>query len=118
VIAARERFAETLAITPLHRLVFLDETGSHVAMTRAHARAPQGRRAVGRVPRNRGTVTTVIGAIAARGVTALMTVEGGTSGAVSLRFGRDHLCPPLRRGDVVVMDNLGAHHATGVREAI
>jgi transposase len=118
VVAARERFAETIAITPLHRLVFIDETVSHVAMTRTHARAPRGRRAVGRVPRNRGTVTTVIGAIAARGVTALMTVEGGTSGAVFLRFVRDHLCPTLRRGDVVVMDNLGAHHATGVREAI
>jgi hypothetical protein len=66
VIAARERFAESLAITPLHRLVFIDETGSHVAMTRTHACAPRGRRAVGRLPRNGGTVMTVIGAIAAR----------------------------------------------------
>jgi transposase len=98
--------------------VFLDETGSHIAMTRTHARAPLGERAVGRVPRNRGVVTTVIGAIAARGLTALMTVEGGTSGAVFLRFVRDHLVPTLRQGDVVVMDNLGAHHATGVRDAI
>ncbi len=118
MIAARERFAVQVASVPLHRLVFLDETGSHIAMTRTHARAPLGERAVGRVPRNRGAVTTIIGAIAARGLTALMTVEGGTSGAVFLRFVREHLGPSLRAGDVVVMDNLGAHHATGVRQAI
>jgi transposase len=47
-----------------------------------------------------------------------MTVEGGTSGAVFLRFVRDHLCPTLRRGNIVVMDNLGPHHASGTREAI
>lgn len=116
--AARERFAAELAVVPLHRLVFVDETGSHVAMTRAYARAPAGQRALGRVPRNRGSVTTVIGSIAARGLTALMTIDGGTSGAVFLRFVREHLCPTLRAGDVVVMDNLGAHHATGIREAI
>jgi transposase len=118
VIASRERFALEVANVPLHRLVFLDETGSHIAMTRTHARAPVGERAVGRVPRNRGAVTTIIGAIAVRGLTALMTVEGGTSGAVFLRFVHEHLGPSLRAGDVVVMDNLGAHHATGVRQAI
>lgn len=118
VSAAREQFALQIAAIPLHRLVFLDETGSHIAMTRTHARAPIGERAVGRIPRNRGVVSTVIGAIATRGLTALMTVEGGTSGAVFIRFVREHLAPKLRAGDVVVMDNLGAHHATGVREAI
>jgi transposase len=46
-----------------------------------------------------------------------MTVEGGTSGAVFLRFVREHLCTTLHGGCVVVMDNFGAHHATGVREA-
>ncbi len=118
VMAARERFCSQIASIPRHRLVFLDETGSHIAMTRASAWAPLGQRAVGRIPRNRGTVTTVIGAIARRGLTAMMTVVGGTSGEVFLRFVHQHLCPRLRRGDVVVMDNLGAHHATGVRAAI
>lgn len=95
MIAARDQFAAKITDVPLHRLVFLDETGSHVAMTRTHARAPRGHRAVGRVPRNRGVVTTVIGAIAARGITALMTVEGGTSRDVFLRFVREHLNPTL-----------------------
>ena len=87
-------------------------------MTREYARGPYGRRVFGRVPRNRGKVLTMIGALDLGGVRALMTVEGGTSGEVFLRFVREHLVPSLQPGDVVVMDNLGAHHATGVRAEI
>lgn len=100
------------------RLVFLDETGTHVAMTRACAWAPVGQRAHDVVIRNRGRVLTVLGAIALDGVRAIMTVEGGTTREVFLRFVREHLGPSLRPGDVVVMDNLGAHHARDVRREI
>lgn len=58
------------------------------------------------------------GAISIGGIEALMNVEGGTTAAVFLNFIDEHLAPRLRPGDVVVMDNLGAHHATGVRERI
>jgi len=98
--------------------VFLDESGSHIAMTREYARAPIGMRAHGRVPRNRGHVLTMLGALALDGVCAMMTVTGGTTRDVFLTFLRDHLLPVLRPGDVVVMDNLGAHHATGVGELL
>ncbi|PCC73450.1 DDE superfamily endonuclease [Nannocystis exedens] len=47
-----------------------------------------------------------------------MTVKGGTTARVFLEFIDKHLAPKLRLGDIVVMDNLGAHHATGVRERI
>lgn len=98
--------------------MFLDESGSHIAMTREYARAPIGMRAHGRVPRNRGHVLTMLGALALDGVCAMMTVTGGTTRDVFLTFLRDHLLPVLRPGDVVVMDNLGAHHATGVGELL
>jgi transposase len=87
-------------------------------MTRPYGRAPAGVRVVGRVPRNRGQVTTMLGGIALRGLTALMTVRGGTSKEVFFTFLKEHLVPTLRPGDCVAMDNLGAHHATGVREII
>jgi len=118
VTATRASFLEAIQRVPPHRLVFLDETGSHVAMTRTHGRAPEGQRLIGRVPRNRGVVTTILGAMAQRGLTALMTVQGGTTKDVFMTFLREHLIPTLRPGDVVVMDNLGAHHADGVRETI
>ncbi len=87
-------------------------------MTREYARGPSGERVVGVVPRNRGTVLTVVGAIALDGVRAMMAYEGGTSAEAFLRFTRDALVPSLHKGDIVVLDNLGAHRAVGVRQAI
>lgn len=69
-------FVERIQACDPERLIFLDESGSHVAMTRTHAWAPKGRRAPGIVPRNRGTVTTMIGALSIDGIEAMMTVEG------------------------------------------
>ena len=118
VIKRREAFlAEILGIEP-HRLVFIDESGSNIGMSREYGRSLPGKRIIERLPRNRGSVTTMIGALRVDGLHALMTIQGGTSRDVFLEFIREHLVPVLRPGDVVVMDNLGAHHATGVREAI
>lgn len=87
-------------------------------MTREHAWAPSGKRAVDSVPRQRSTVLTVLGAIALDGMRALMAYEGATTKEVFLRFVHEVLVPSLHPGDVVVMDNLGAHRALGVRDAI
>jgi transposase len=87
-------------------------------MTREYGRAPRGVRVVQRLPRNRGTVTTMLGALGLGGVQALMTKQGGTNRATFIEFLTEHLIPTLEPGDVVVMDNLGAHHAGGVRELI
>lgn len=48
---------------PAEDLVFLDETGSNIALTPLYARAPKGERARGTVPRNRGKNTTLIAAL-------------------------------------------------------
>jgi transposase len=96
----------------------VDETGTHTSMTREYARGPSGERVVGIVPRNRGTILTVVGAVALDGVRAVMAYEGGTSADAFLRFLHEALVPSLHPGDLVVLDNLGAHRAVGVREAI
>lgn len=44
--------------------------------------------------------------------------EGATTGPVFLTFVREVLSPVLRPGDVVVIDNLGAHKPAAVRAAI
>ena len=49
------------------RLVFVDESGFHTSMTRLRARAPKGKRAYGKVPRNRGKNQTLIAAITLQG---------------------------------------------------
>ncbi|MCS6797738.1 MAG: transposase [Myxococcota bacterium] len=79
LIAVRAACLEQLHAVPPHRLVLLDETGSHIAMTRSHGRTPRGRRLLERIPPNRGVLTTVLGAIARRSLTAPTTAHGGTS---------------------------------------
>ncbi|MBM4367373.1 MAG: transposase [Deltaproteobacteria bacterium] len=73
---------------------------------------------VERCVRNRSTVTTVLGALSERGLIAAMYGEGATTGPVLLTFLREVLAPVLRAGDVVGMDNLGAHKSAAVRAAI
>ena len=101
-----------------NQLVFLDEAGSTIAMTREYARAPRGERAHDSIPRNRGTVTTMLGAITLEGMTAMMTIEGGTCKEVFLAFVEQVLVPTLEPGDFVVLDNLGAHRSRRALDAI
>ena len=98
--------------------MFVDESGFQRGMTRLYARARRGERAFGRVLRNRGRNLTTLAAMTVDGVLAAMLIEGGTDKAVFLTFLDRVLIPSLRPGQVVVMDNLGAHHANGVRERI
>jgi len=87
-------------------------------MTPLRARSPRGERALGKVPRCRGVVTTIIGALTTAGLAALMTIEGGTSGPVFSAYAKDVLAPTLRPGNVVVLDNLAAHRVADVRQAV
>ena len=87
-------------------------------MTRLFGRAPVGVRAVGSAPQNYGQNVTLLGALGLSGMQALMTVEGPTDGDVFRAFVTRVLCPTLQRGDIGVMDNLGAHRVAGIRDAI
>lgn len=52
------------------------------------------------------------------GLEAMMTVEGGTDGDVFIAFLDDVLGPILLPGDLVVMDNAGAHRDPRVRPVL
>jgi transposase len=99
-------------------LVFVDESGSHQAMSRDHGRAPRGQRATAAKPGQRGPHVTRVGALGVVGVVAAMMMEGFVDGAAFLAFVQEVLVPQLRPGQVVVLDNLKAHQVAGVREAI
>ena len=101
------------------RLVFVDESGFHTSMTRLRARAPRGKRAYGKVPRNRGKNTTLIAAITLEGgMGAPMTVEGATDSEAFEAYVEHFLAPTLREGQVVVLDGLGAHRPKRISELI
>jgi DDE superfamily endonuclease len=101
------------------RLVFVDESGFHTSMTRLRARAPRGKRAYGKVPRNRGKNTTLIAAITLEGAMGTsMTVEGATDAEAFEAYVEHFLAPSLSKGQVVVLDGLGAHRPQRIRELI
>ena len=100
------------------QLVFVDECGTHTSMTRRRARAPRGERARGRVPRNRGPVTTLLAGLSLAGMVTAMTVEGGTDTAVFAAYVEHFLLPALRPGQIVVVDNVGAHKPDRIRALI
>lgn len=52
------------------------------------------------------------------GLTAMMTVDSGTDGEVFVAYLEQVLLPELREGDLVVMDNLGAHKDRRVKEIL
>jgi transposase len=99
----------------------VDETGIDTRMTRTHARAGRGGGGGGRVSLGRGEGMARVGGLALDGgVVAGMSVGAATGTAVFLAFVEQVLAPALRdRPDViVVMDNLAAHKAEAVREAL
>jgi hypothetical protein len=100
--------------------VWVDERGTHTSMTPTRARAPKGERAYGKVPRNRGPNTTLIATMTLEGVMgASMAIEGATDKQVfEAYYVERFLAPTLRRGQIVVMDRLGAHRTKRVRRLI
>ncbi|MGR7025939.1 IS630 family transposase [Geodermatophilus sp. URMC 62] len=115
---ARTRWRTDLATIDPTQLVFVDECGTHTSMTRRRARAPRGSRVRGAVPRNRGSVTTLIAGLSWAGMTAAMTVEGGTDTAVFATYLQHFLLPALHPGQVVVVDNVGAHKPDRIRALV
>jgi transposase len=119
--ANRERRAEfhrRILSTDPQRLIFLDESGVTTSMTRLRARTLSGRRIHEATPGGHWKIMTVLGAMSLRGILAAMTIEAATDADIFLAYLDHALCPVLRSGDVVVMDNLSSHKVQGVAERI
>lgn len=98
--------------------MFVDESGVTTEMTRRYGRAPRGERVGEGVPVGHWHSLTLLGALTSEGLLAAMTVDSPTDGDVFLAYLEQVLCPRLRPGQIVVMDNLAAHKVDGVRERI
>jgi transposase len=99
-------------------LVFVDETGSHIAMTPLYAYAPRGKRAYGKVPRNYGAIMTVIASLSLSGMGPAFLLDGSADSAAFAIYIEQILAPSLRPGQIVVLDNLSIHLGPRVRQAI
>ena len=100
------------------RLVFVDECGTHTSLAPIYGYAPRGERLYLPVPRGRGKNTTLLSSMTLCGMGPSLTVEGATTARVFETYVEKVLVPSLRRGQIVVMDNLGAHRPKRIRELI
>lgn len=114
----RAEFREEAEAIARRRLVFTDETGFNLMMTRRFGRAPRGCRVRQRVPRKRGTHVTLVGALALCGWVAALSFNGAVDREAFDAFVTELLVPRLRRADVVLLDNLRVHHASSVEDAV
>jgi DDE superfamily endonuclease len=104
---------------PAEDLVFIDETGSNIALTPLYARAPKGERARGKVPRNRGKNTTLIAALSLVFDGGCHDPRIGSTNTIAFEvYVEQVLAPTLQAGQIVVMDNLQAHKSARIKQVI
>jgi transposase len=96
----------------------VDECGTHTSLGPIYGYAPKGERLRLSVPRRRGKNTTLLSSMTLSGMGPSLAVEGATTAVVFEAYVERVLAPSLRPGQVVVMDNLGAHRPKRVRELI
>lgn len=107
----RYQFRCWLETIDIRNLVFIDETGINLAMTRLYGRARGGARVSAQCPGNKGENITLIGAMSDEGLIAAMTLPGSLNTPSFLVFLEKVLLPQLWTGAIVVMDNLPVHYA-------
>ena len=101
-----------------HRFVFLDESGVATNLLRRYGRGLRGERVPDHAPYGHWRTSTFIATLRITGLTAPGVIDGPMDGNSFLAYIEQMLVPTLHAGDIVVADNLPAHHVDGVRELI
>ena len=115
----RAEWQEQQKVMDRNRLVFLDESGVNLNMTRRYGRAIGKARVYDYVPLNTPRNTTLLSSIRLEnGAMVHKEITGALNGATFLEYIRNDLAPTLQPGDIVIMDNLRVHKVDGVRQAI
>jgi transposase len=124
-LAASERNEEeraawraAVATRDPQQFVFVDESGTHTALTRLYGWAPRDQRATGSVPRNHGKNVTLVAALTPDGLQTPWLIEGAMDTETFEWYITEQLAPTLQPGQVVVLDNLSAHKAASIREVL
>lgn len=114
----RADYRERVAHRRCTDFVIVDECGSNIDLTPIYARAPDGTRAYGHVPRNKEQNTTLIASLSTQGMGPAMVLPGATNTAAFEVYIEHFLVPSLTAGHIVVLDNLSAHKSVRVRRLI
>jgi transposase len=114
----RDAFKTYVRSIVAERFVFVDECSTNISLSPIYARAPKGERALGKAPRNWGRNISLVCAIDSEGVKSSMSVEGAVDAKAFEAYVERFLVPKLKRGQIVVMDNLSVHKSKRVQRLI
>ena len=92
------------------RLVFVDESGFQLRMGRSHAWVKKGQEFIDHRPMNWGKNLTAVGAVRLQGWVQQSTMFAAMTKERFVAWFARRLLPKLKPRDVVVLDNLRAHH--------
>ncbi len=114
----RYEFRHWLDTIDIENLVFIDETGVNLAITKNYSRCQCGARVYYNRPGNKGKNITLIGAMSEESLIATMTSPGSLNTAIFLVVVEGILLPQLWIGAIVVMDNLPVPYAETTKALI
>ena len=89
--------------------MFIDETGLNTKLARLHGRCQVGQRCLSAIPHGHWQSSTFIAALRHESVEAPFLIEGPVDAEVFTAYLQQVLCPQLRTGDLVILDNLATH---------
>src|SRR5215469_13772959 len=118
VARERRRWMRRQGMFDPAQLVFIDESWTNTSMVRLRGRCPRGERLIGYAPLGYWKTITFVARLRVRAMVAPFVVEGAMNGPMFLAYVKQCLAPTLRRGDIVIMDNVPVHRVAGVKEAI
>src|SRR5690349_16703032 len=118
VARARRRWIREQGWLDTTRLVFIDETAVTTNMVRLNGWNPRGERLFADAPMSHWETVTFIAGLRQTGIVAPMLIKGAMNGEAFLAYVEQCLAPTLKRGDIVIMDNVPSHKVDGVQAAI
>jgi len=100
------------------RLVFIDETSVKTNMTPLRGRSLKGERLMADAPFGKWQTQTFVAGLRCHELVAPWIIEGPMDGPTFDAYIRTQLAPNLRRGDVVILDNLNVHKSPRAAQAL
>ena len=87
-------------------------------MVRLYGRGLKGERVKDYIPDARWRSLSIVSSLRSDGSTEALVYEGGMTGKLFKIWVKEYLVTTLRKGDIVILDNLSSHKVAGIKELI
>ena len=104
--------------TYVERLAFIDETSIKTNMAKTTGWAPCAQRLIDHVPFGHWRTQTFIGTLRHDRFDAPWVIDGAMNAQMFDLYIKTRMVPTLRKGDVVILDNLSSHKSPGAAQAL